>query len=190
MNIATFASCCIDTALAVGANDSVQWVARFSDGTAVRLRAINAGDTDLEREFIMGLSAETRRLRFFGTIKEPTPAFLRQLTDIDHWHDVAFVALADLGGAEHAVGIARYSLSSDGTSCECAVAVADNWHRRGLASALMRHLIDIARARGIRTMHSVELASNYAMQRLADNLGFLPIADPDDGRQVLHCLQL
>lgn len=115
---------------------------------------------------------------------------LDQLTDIDPVTEVAFVAVVPEGGAERIVGISRYSASADGESCECAVTVADEWQNKGLGSALMKHLIEIARRRGIRRMYSVDLAENLHMRDLATYLGFHVRVDPDDASQVIHELSL
>jgi len=144
----------------------------------------------LERDFIVGLSPESRRLRFFGTIGEPTPALLRQLTAIDRADDVAYIALEDGPGPEREIGVARYSLGADRLSCECAIVVADAWHRRGVARVLMRRIIGIARARGIHTMTSCELSGNRAMQELAESLGFLRLPTRGDAREAIHLLHL
>lgn len=50
----------------------------------------------------------------------------------------------------------------------------------------MKHLIEVARSRGIRTMYSVDSAENLAMTDLAAHLGFRTRVDPDDSSQVIH----
>ena len=86
--------------------------------------------------------------------------------------------------------MARYNASRDGSSCECAVTVRDDWHHRGLGTALMKHLIEIARARGILFMESVDSAENIEMTDLARYLGFTREIDPQDASQVVHRLLL
>jgi GNAT superfamily N-acetyltransferase len=88
------------------------------------------------------------------------------------------------------VGISRYSTSSDGTSCECAVTVLDDWQNKGLGAILMKHLIEVARSRGIKRMWSIDSAENLAMADLARYLGFQRSQDRDDASQVIHSLWL
>jgi len=54
------------------------------------------GSAQLERDFIRKLSPESRwmRMRFPGQIGDPSDSLVRRLTDLDYWHDMAFVALA------------------------------------------------------------------------------------------------
>jgi len=167
-----------------------QWHERLQDGTTVLIRSIREEDVDLERRFIEGLSNDSRRFRFLGQIKTPSAALLKQLTQLDPKRDVAFVALIADGAHKREIGVARFSSDNKGESCECAVTVADEWQHRGLATLLMRHLINVARSRGFIRMNSIDAADNFAMRDLATHLGFERKPDPDDPRQVVHVLDL
>lgn len=167
-----------------------QWHDRLRDGTHVLIRQIRGDDALLERAFIEGLSPAARRFRFLGEVKTPSAALIEQLTHPDPERDVAFVALIADGAEKREIGVARFCARPDGQACECAVVVADAWQQRGLATLLMRHLIDVARARGIACMYSVDAADNQAMRELAEHLGFRRKPDPDDATQVLHTLDL
>jgi GNAT superfamily N-acetyltransferase len=169
---------------------SPQWVHPLRNGAQVIIRPIGKDDAALERAFIESLSAQSRRFRFLGQIGCPSDALIRQLTDIDYVHDVAFVALANVGGKAQEIGVARYSIADGERSCECAVAVSDDFHHLGVGTLLMNHLIDIARERGIREMLSIDSAENFGMRDLAQSLGFERAPDPDDGTQVIHRLTL
>jgi GNAT superfamily N-acetyltransferase len=170
--------------------DSPQWVHTLRNGTQVVIRPLGKGDAVLERAFIGSLSAQSRRFRFLGQIGCPSDEMIRGLTDIDYVHDVAFAAIADIGGTAREIGVARYSVATGGQSCECAVAVSDDFHGQGLGTLLMNHLIGIARERGINEMISLDSAENFAMRDLAQALGFRREPDPDDGTQVIHRLTL
>ena len=174
----------------VPSRDAPQWTEKLADGTHVIIRPIRKEDAALERAFIRRLSPESRRLRFLGQINEASDELVRALTDIDYRRDVAFVALVHRDGEKREIGVARYGTNEDGTVCECAVTVADEWRSRGLGVTLMRHLIDVARSRGIRSMFSIDEADNAGMRDLAKFLGFKRTRDPDDATQVIHTLAL
>ncbi len=167
-----------------------RWSERLRNGLHVMIRPIRKSDAALERAFIEGLSPQSRRFRFLGVIKSPSDALIKQLTEIDYQHDVAFVALVHEKGKKKEIGVSRYSLSADGQSCECAITVADDWQGRGLGSLLMRHLIEVARASGIRKMLSIDASENLQMRDLATYLGFHRRADPEDSHQVIYSLDL
>lgn len=170
--------------------DVPESVVTLLDGSEVTIRTLRKEDADLERDFIRNLSPESRWMRFLGQIGEPSDSLIRKLTEIDYQHDMAFIALAREDGATHEVGVSRYSLAPDGQSCECAVTVADAWQGKGLGTALMRDLIDIARRRGIRSMFSIDANENERMRQLARDLGFKREQAPDDPTRVIHQLVL
>lgn len=167
-----------------------RWSETLRDHSHVVIRPIMPQDADAERAFIEGLSLEARRFRFLGQVKCPSESLIEQFTNIDYVHEVAFVAVIPEDGHERIVGVSRYSSDESGTRCECAVTVTDEWQNRGLGTLLMRHLIEVARARGIRRMISIDSAENIRMQLLAQYLGFDTRVDPDDSRQVIHELAL
>lgn len=167
-----------------------RWTETLRNRSHVVIRPITPQDKAAEREFIEGLSAQARRFRFLGAVRSPSEAMIEQLTNIDYVHDVAFAAVVADGARERFVGVSRYSTDADGHACECAVTVDDEWQDQGLGTLLMKHLIEVARARGIRTMFSIDSAENTRMSDLARFLGFHVKADPDDAGQVIHELIL
>src|SRR6185312_12328065 len=117
-----------------------QWKEKLRDGTTVMIRPIHGEDAGIERRFIEHLSAQSRRFRFLGEVKSPSPALIAQLTHPDPLRDVAFIALIADGAEKREIGVARFCARPDAVTCECAVAVSDEWQHRGLATLLMGHL--------------------------------------------------
>ena len=169
---------------------ATRWTEKLRNGTTVLIRPIGDEDVELERRFIEELSAQSRRFRFLGAMKSPSPELLKQFTELDHASEAAFVALIADGADKREIGVSRYSARTDGLSCECAVAVSDEWHNQGLGTLLMQHLIEVARGHGIECMFSVDAADNLAMRDLAEHLGFQRKPDPTDATQVVHTLDL
>ena len=167
-----------------------RWSETLRDHTHVLIRPITPKDKEAEWEFIENLSMEARRYRFLGQVKCPSEALIEQFTNIDYVHEVAFVAVTPENGRDRIVGVSRYSTDGSGQACECAITVSDEWQNKGLGTLLMRHLIEVARARGIRRMFAIESAENIHMQDLAKYLGFDRRIDPDDAAQVIHELDL
>jgi GNAT superfamily N-acetyltransferase len=166
------------------------WIDTLRDGTRVFIRPIHRQDVELERGFIEGMSSGSRRFRFLDSMKSPSEALLKQLTAIDASVDAAFVALIGTGPEEREIGVGRFNARADGGDCEFAVAVSDEWQHKGLGTLLMRHLIDVARLRGIKSMHSSDAADNDLMRRFAAHLNFSHARDPDDARQVVYSVDL
>jgi L-amino acid N-acyltransferase YncA len=70
------------------------------------------------------------------------------------------------------------------------VAVADEWQHCGLGKRLLTHLIDYARARGVKRLYSMDSMGNTRMRKLARDVGFSERADPEDASQVIYYLDL
>lgn len=166
------------------------WIDALRDGTPVLIRPLTEKDRQREIDFIDRLSHRSRRMRFLGDFRKMSVATLDQLMKIDYESQMAFVALVHENGTLREIGVSRYSSTSDGGRCECAVTVADEWQGRGLGVLLMRHLIDIARRKGFKQMFSIDAADNQAMQDLASYLGFSRSKDPKDSALVIHSLDL
>ena len=166
------------------------WTHVLDDGRTVHIRPLRRQDAEADRRFIKGLSSESRRARFLGSMSEPSDEEIDALTDIDYVNDVALAATTQAGGREDIVGVARYATDNAGERCECAVVVADDWQGHGLATALMKRLIHIAQERGLRLMESYDLAGNIGMHDLARSLGFHVRRDPQDVHQLIYALPL
>lgn len=167
-----------------------QWKEQLLDGTQVLIRPISKEDAERERRFIQELSPESRYFRFLQGVKEPSPELIAHLTDIDHNRDAAFVALLGHNGATRQIGVSRYYREADTSSAECAVVVADAYQHKGLGSLLMRHLIEQARARGIKQLFSLDAANNRSMCDFAEHIGFACETDASDATLVVHRMYL
>ena len=150
------------------------------DGTRVTIRPIRAEDADIEVEFVRGLSADAKYLRFMSALRELTPAMLAQFTRIDYNREMALIAVIRENDRDVQVGVARYVADADAASCEFAIVVADRFQGRGLGQHLMLRLIDIAHERGYTVMTGFILSRNVRMLALAETLGFTTEHQTDD----------
>ncbi len=155
------------------------------DGSEVLIRPIRAEDKPMEQDFVQHLSADSRYRRFMSTLKELPPGKLKYLTEIDYVKHLALVAIIRRDGHEVEIGVARYVPGASGSDCEFAIAIDDEWQRSGVAGILMLTLIEAARARGMKRMEAIILASNDKMIKFARQLGFAVHRDPDDPGMVV-----
>lgn len=137
-------------------------------------------DERLEDRFVAGLSGENRYLRFQKWIGAPSGNLVRFLTHVDYENHLALVCVARCGDGEQIVGEARYVINPDGTSCDFAIVVADDWHKSGIAGLLMGALMRAARECGLSSMESTVLRTNGEMLRFARGLGFKVEPVPGD----------
>ncbi len=150
------------------------------DGSEVTIRPIRPEDAIIERDFVNQLSDKAKHFRFMYALKVLTPAMLSRFTQIDYDREMALIAVIKSGGREQEIGVTRYVRNPDGTSCEFAIVVDDEWQGKGLATLLLDYLIDIARQKGIRTMEGTVLRDNKDMLQLAETMGFNIEHDADD----------
>jgi len=142
------------------------------DGTRLTARPIEAGDKAALSAFFERLSPESRRRRFLAPKPKLTARDLAFLTEVDRDRHVALVAL-DRDGA--IVAVARYAAWPDRPGhSEIAFAVADDWHGRGLASALVDLLVSHARGAGVAALTASTLSENAPAHALLRRFGFRP----------------
>ena len=141
-------------------------------GTRFTFRPIEAGDKAALACFFQRLSDESRRRRFLGAKPSLSKRDLTFLTEVDQRRHVALVAL-DAAGA--IVAVARYAAwPGESDRAELAFAVVDEWHGRGLASALGDRLVAHARASGMTALTGSTFALNEPAKALLRRLGLLP----------------
>jgi RimJ/RimL family protein N-acetyltransferase len=160
------------------------------DGRRVRLREIRPDDRDEVRQAFGRLSSESRYSRFMSTLKELSPQMLERAVHPQAGRELGLVAEIDAPDGIDIVAGARYYIQADGENCEFAITVADGWQGAGLASRLLRELVEAARARGLKYMEGIVLAGNSAMLTLARRLGFTVNPDPADATLKIVRLDL
>jgi acetyltransferase len=162
----------------------------LTSGASVTLRPIRPEDATIEREFVRGLSEQSKFLRFMFGLKDLTPAMLSRFTQVDYDREIALIAVIETPDGERQIGVARYTVLPDGETCEFAIVVADDWQGKGLARLLLSRLVDTARQRGLVTMMGVTLRENVRMIELSRSLGFQTSTDREDPDLVQMTISL
>jgi magnesium-transporting ATPase (P-type)/GNAT superfamily N-acetyltransferase len=150
------------------------------DGSHVRIRQGHRSDRDLLRRGFERLSPESRYRRFLAPMQELTESTVRYLTEIDHQHHEAMIALDDQTG--EGIGVARYVRDPDHPDvAEVAVTVIDDWQGRGLGTLLLEVISARARQEGITRFTALMLATNQEMMDLLQALDPVRIVDRELG---------
>lgn len=142
------------------------------DGSSVTIRPIRPEDAEIEQDFVHRLSAESKYFRFMEQRRELTTSMLVRFTQIDYDREMALIATRELNEAEQQIGVARYVILPNGTSCEFALAISDEMQGQGLGKLLMNRLMEVAAAKGLATIRGDVLSSNTKMLTLMRRLGF------------------
>lgn len=160
------------------------------DGRSVELRAMQPSDEAELLQAFERMPADARYMRFMRVVREVNLDRLRQVLASMPHQAYGIVATVPAEDGEDIVGSTILVLGKDPSRCEFAITVLTGFAGTGLASALLRGLIDAARGRGIDEMEGYVLATNDAMLRLARKLGFAVGRDPDDASVRLCRLRL
>ena len=152
------------------------------DRTKVQLRPIVPEDEPLLHEAVASMSERTVYFRFFSPIKRMSDALAHRLAVVDYNDRFALVATTRRpSGKERIVGVARYDRARGTDVAEVAVAVIDEFQRRGLGSQLLAELARVARAHGIRNFSLIVLAENQEMLGLLRRMGWIHQAKLNGG---------
>jgi RimJ/RimL family protein N-acetyltransferase len=136
------------------------------DGTAVRIRPIEARDKTRLVCGLRQLSLESIRKRFLAAKPRFTAAELRYLTEVDGVNHIALIAVLE-DDPDQLVAVARcVRLPDSPDTAEMAVVVGDPWQGRGVGRAITRALGDAALAAGITRFAATMAGDNEAARRL------------------------
>lgn len=136
------------------------------DGRKVAIRALEPEDRAGLLAAVENMSDDARYRRFFAPKRAFSEKEIEYFLNVDFVHHVALVA--EMDGA--IVGGGRYIATEPGVA-EVAFAVDDSHQSLGIASALMRHLVRIAGAGGVRQLVAEILPENAPMLKVFERCG-------------------
>ncbi|NJO35102.1 MAG: GNAT family N-acetyltransferase [Rhodospirillales bacterium] len=157
-------------------------VVQATDGSRVTIRPTLPQDVELQRAFFRALSPLSRYYRFMTRANELPDTLAELFSNIDYSRHLALLAeVFDATGQQTMIGEARYVVDGgDSTTCEFAMAVADDWQARGIAHTLLARLERQAIEAGIRKMVADTVVANKPMQALAARAGYSVSANRED----------
>lgn len=163
-------------------------VEHLCDGRALEIRALRPDDRERMLAAIDHTSAQSLYRRFFAAKRHFTDKEIAFFLNVDFREQVALVATADEDGEQAIVGGARYVATRPGQA-EVAFTVIDEYQRRGIGAALVRHLVDIGRAAGLTELTAEVLPDNAPMLKLFERTG-LPLSSRREADAVHLVLRL
>jgi len=158
------------------------------DGRRVFVRPLKPDDIAFYPDFIAHVTADDMRLRFFGPVRELSPAVIDRLTHLDYARAMAFIAFDEATG--EMLGVVRLHRDPEGTGGEYAVLVRSALKGHGLGWLLMSRMIEYAQAEGLAVIHGQVLAENRTMLTMCAEFGFQIADDPTEARLKLVTLDL
>lgn len=145
-------------------------IERLRNGRQMEIRALKPEDRQALLAAADRTSDRSLYRRFFGVRREFTEAEVASFVSIDFVAVVALIAVAHESGREVIAGGGRYIVVRPGTA-ELAFTVVDEYQGQGIASALLRHLITLARAAGLQQFIAEVMPDNVAMLQVFERSG-------------------
>ncbi len=140
---------------------------RLLDGTEMCARRLRPDDVDAVLELHQRLTEQEQYLRFFVTHPTYLDTFARKVVECNDTQSA--VGAFEAG---RLIGVANYVVSRDPGVAEMAVAVAHEDHLRGVATALLKRLGQIASDNGIHSFTADILVTNTAMLKVISDAGW------------------
>jgi GNAT superfamily N-acetyltransferase len=146
------------------------------DHAQLRLRPVTPRDGPLLGRFFARLSPEDLRFRFLDSRQQPTPAEIAAMVEVDHRRGEHVLAF-DTGTGD-LVATLLLMADPDMETADVTICIAGNRKGQGIGWTLLRHACDLANARGIKKLRSIESRDNHDALEIERALSFhaLPVA--------------
>jgi GNAT superfamily N-acetyltransferase len=125
------------------------------------VRRLWAGGTELYRQHLLRLDAESRRNRFGGAVSDE---FIRRYAEPSALIDAIIYGFFVDGVLR---GAAELRLLDRAGDAEAALSIEKAWQSRGVGTALLERVLLAARNRQVERLHMLCLAENRRVQQLA-----------------------
>lgn len=158
-------------------------IEHLRDGSRIEVRALRPDDRDDMLAAVDRTGVQSRQRRFFAPKRSFSDKEISFFMNIDFANHVALVAQIDEDGRPVIAGGGRYIVAQPGRA-ELAFVVIDAYQGKGIGTALMRHLLVIARDAGLKELTAEVLPENVAMLSIFSRFGFRSSAGGDP--QVRH----
>jgi GNAT superfamily N-acetyltransferase len=141
------------------------------DGAKIVVRPVRMSDEEALQDLFYSLSNESARQRFMAHKSAYPHQEMQRLVDTDDVGTAGLVALDPMTG--EIIAMARYDMDPGTLFGDIAFAVRDAWQRRGIGSCLMRRMLEVARANGLRGFSADVLGGNRGMLMIFQQSGLV-----------------
>lgn len=155
-----------------------QYMTNFTDkkGDEVTIRPIRPEDEPAVVRFHESLSEESVYMRYFRSFKLSQRVEHERMVRIcfvDYDRDIVLVIQRNNEqGQKEIVGLGRLTRMRRAEGAEFAIMVSDGYQGRGLGTELLRQLLRVGKAEGIKRVEAFMLPTNEGMKAVSKNLGF------------------
>ncbi len=141
------------------------------DGTTAAIRTAEPADAALLRQFVIRLSPESRRHRFFSESMPPTDAVASLYDSSNPRSQLTLIVTRTWEGEQRIIAAGSYWAKDEHTA-EVAMAVEDAFHGKGLGTLLLERLALVAIRHAFTRLWAVTHVDNLAMREVFRESGF------------------
>ncbi len=133
--------------------------------------------------FFEGVTPEDLRFRFLSSVRSVGKDRLEAMTSYDHRTTENFLAY----DKDRTTIFATAMIAADARleTAEVAIVILPAYKNRGASWTMLEHVTRFARARGFRTLESIETRDHHAAIELEREMGFKAVACPGDANLVI-----
>jgi acyl-CoA hydrolase/GNAT superfamily N-acetyltransferase len=156
-------------------------ITEIKGGEQILIRPMRMSDAEPLQDLLYRLSVESTYQRFFQYKKAHPDEEIQQLVDLDNEHNMALVACRMDSAGTEIVGMVRYDVDPATRLADIGFVVLDEWQGRGIGTALMRRVAQIAKARGLTGFTADVLPTNALMLGVFHQCGLVVHSELDAG---------
>ena len=152
-------------------------------GFRFHIRPASPDDEPALAEFFTHVSRDDLRFRFLSAVREVGHERLAAMTAVDHDRTEDFLAIDPDGGA--IIATAMLAADPKRERAEVAIAIREDFKRRGVSWTLLEHVTRYAGQQGFKVLESIESRDNRAAIELEREMGFSVESVPGDATLVI-----
>lgn len=152
-------------------------------GFRFTVRPVESNDDDALAEFFAHVAKEDLRFRFLSGVDKVNAAQIDAMTEIDHDRTENFLAFAEDGRT--LIASAMLATDEKHQHGEVAMAIRADYKHRGVSWTLLEHVAREAKARGLKTLESIESREHHAAVELEREMGFVAKPCPGDATLII-----
>lgn len=151
-----------------------EYVSQFTmkNKQVITLRPVRPEDEELEAGMFTHFSERTMHHRFLSDIKVVSHEVLTRYTQIDYDREIAIIGELSEKGKKQMIGVVRLIADPLKESAEVAMVVADPWQYQGLGTKFMDVILEVAKEKGLTSVHVKFYKDNEAILSILKKKGF------------------
>tara|TARA_B100000378_G_scaffold135220_2_gene109203 strand:+ start:2380 stop:2961 length:582 start_codon:yes stop_codon:yes gene_type:complete len=156
-------------------------------GLTLAVRPVRKDDGERLRAFFANVATDDLRYRFLSGINEVSSDQIAAMVDVDHKQTEDFLAFVD---GDTLVATALIATDPAGERSEVAIVVRADHKHKGIGWTMLNHAAAYAKARGVKSLESVESRQNKSAIEVERDSGFDVKPYPGDSTLVIVSKQL